>query len=34
VSEPDEDIYKELMVSDEVTAFLDEYGCDSVKRAG
>jgi hypothetical protein len=33
VSDPDPSIYKELMVSDPVTEFLDEYGCDSVKRA-
>ena len=33
VSEPDEDIYRELMVSDEMTAFLEEHGCESVKRA-
>jgi hypothetical protein len=33
VSDPDPSIYKELMVSDPVTEFLDEHGCDSVKRA-
>jgi len=33
VSEPDEMIYKQLMVSDEMTEFLNEYGCESVKRA-
>jgi hypothetical protein len=33
VSDPDETIYKELMVSDEMTEFLEEYGCNSVKRA-
>jgi len=32
-TEPDEDIYRSLMVSDEVTEFLDEHECDSVKRA-
>lgn len=32
-AEPDEDIYKELMVSDEMTSFLDENGCKSIKRA-
>lgn len=33
-SEPDEDIYKELMVSEEMTEFLNEQACSSVKRAG
>lgn len=33
VSDPDEDIYKELMVSDEMTEFLEEYECESVRRA-
>jgi hypothetical protein len=33
VSEPDEDIFKSLVVSDEMTAFLDEHDCESVKRA-
>ena len=33
VSDPDETIYKELMVSDEMTEFLNEYDCDSVRRA-
>ena len=33
VSEPDEDIFKELMLSDEMTEFLDEHDCQSVKRA-
>lgn len=33
VSEPDEDIFKELVVSDKMTEFLDEHDCQSVKRA-
>lgn len=33
VSDPDETIYKELMVSDQMTEFLNEHDCDSVKRA-
>lgn len=32
-SEPDEDIFKSLVVSEEMTEFLEEYGCESVKRA-
>lgn len=32
-AEPDESVYKELMTSDEMTAFLDRYGCTRVKRA-
>ena len=32
-SEPDKDIIKELMVSDEMTEFLQEQGCDSVRKA-
>jgi hypothetical protein len=33
VSEPDEDIYKALMVSDEMTRLLDRWDVNSVKRA-
>lgn len=33
VSEPDEYVYKELMVSDEMTEFLDRYDCNSVRKA-
>lgn len=33
VSKPDEDIYKALVTSDEMTALLNSWGCDSVKRA-
>ena len=33
VSEPDDDIFRELMVSDEMTDFLDEYDLAGVKRA-
>jgi len=33
VSEPDKDIYKALMTSDEMTAFLNKHNCKSVKRA-
>jgi len=33
VREPDEAVFKQLMVSDEMTTYLDEYGCDSVRRA-
>ena len=32
VSEPDDDIFKSLMVSDEMTEFLEEYDLDSVSR--
>lgn len=32
VSEPDEDIYKALMTSDEMTAWLEEEGLDTVRR--
>jgi len=32
-SEPDEDIFKSLVVSDEMTEFLNKYDCESVKRA-
>lgn len=33
VSDPDEEIYKALMVSDEVTDFLAEHDCKRVQRA-
>lgn len=33
VSEPDEDIYKELMISREVTDLLDKWDVDGVRRA-
>ena len=33
VSEPDEDIYRQLMVSDEMTAYLDKTRVNSVRRA-
>lgn len=33
VSEPDETVFKELMLSDEMTGFLNEYGLDGVQRA-
>jgi hypothetical protein len=33
VSEPDEDVFKALMVSDEMTALLDEWGVSGVRRA-
>lgn len=33
VSEPGDDIFKALMTSDEMTAFLDEHGCETVRRA-
>lgn len=33
VSEPDEDIFKELVLSNEMTEFLDKHNCQSVKRA-
>lgn len=33
VSEPDDDIWRELMLSEEMTGFLDEYDLDGVKRA-
>lgn len=32
-STPDEAVFKELMVSNEVTEFLDEYDLDGVRRA-
>lgn len=32
VKEPDDDIFKALMISDEMTEFLEEYDLDSVKR--
>ena len=32
-SEPDDDIYTELMLSDEMTEFLDQHDCEGVKRA-
>lgn len=32
-SQPDPDVYVELMISDKVTEFLDENGCESLKRA-
>jgi len=31
--EPDEDIYKELMVSEKMTELLNKWNVDSVKRA-
>lgn len=34
VLDPDESVYKSLMVSDEMTRFLETQDCDSVKRAG
>lgn len=33
VSEPDEDVFKALMVSDEMTELLEEWGVSGVKRA-
>lgn len=33
VSKPDQDVYEHLMLSDEMTAFLDEHGLSGVKRA-
>lgn len=33
VSEPDEDVYKALMVSDEMSEFLDIHGVQGVRRA-
>jgi hypothetical protein len=33
VTEPDDDVYKALMVSDKMTDLLDEWGVSSVKRA-
>lgn len=33
VNEPDEDVYKELMVSDKMTEFLEENDLQAVKRA-
>jgi hypothetical protein len=33
VSEPDEDVFKALMVSDEMTEMLDEWDVAGVKRA-
>lgn len=33
VSEPDEDVYKMLMVSDEMMELLDEWGVQGVRRA-
>lgn len=33
VSEPDEDVYKELMISDEMTSFLEANDLERVKRA-
>lgn len=32
VSEPEDDIFKSLMVSDEMTEFLESYDLDSVSR--
>lgn len=32
VSEPDDDLFKTLMTSDEMTQFLEENGLDGVKR--
>jgi len=32
-SDPDEDVYKALMVSDKMTLLLDEWGVSSVRRA-
>lgn len=32
VSEPDESIFKDLMTSDEMTAFLEDYGLNGVRR--
>jgi len=33
VSEPDEEVYKALMVSDEMTSLLDKWGVSGVRRA-
>jgi len=33
VSEPDEDVFKALMVSDEMTSLLNEWGVSGVRRA-
>ena len=33
VSDPEDTVYRELMTSDAVTEFLNEYDCSSVKRA-
>jgi hypothetical protein len=33
VSEPEPDVYEHLMLSDEMTTFLDEHDCSGVKRA-
>lgn len=33
VSEPDDDIWQELMLSDEMTEFLDQHDLDGVQRA-
>lgn len=33
VSEPDDGIFKELMVSDEMTTLLDEWGVSNVRKA-
>lgn len=33
VSKPDEDVFKSLMVSDEMTRFLNEAGVEGVRRA-
>lgn len=33
VSEPDETVFKELVTSEEMTEFLEEYECEQVKRA-
>lgn len=33
VSEPDEHVFKELMVSEQMTDLLEKWGVDSVKRA-
>lgn len=33
VSEPDESVFTELMLSEQVTTFLDEHECENVRRA-
>lgn len=33
VSEPDEEVFKMLMVSDEMTSFLNDHGASGVRRA-
>jgi len=33
VSEPDEDVYRELMLSDEMTQLLTQWGVSGVRRA-